>query len=226
MFYAIIGIVFVGLIFLPQLWIRHIIGKHSKHRSDFPGTGGELARHLLDEAGLKDVVVELAENGDHYDPTDRTVRLSKANLGGKSVSAVAIAAHEVGHAFQHAQKYQPLMLRSKLAVKLHMFERIGSFILLVTPIVALVTRAPSIVALEVLAGLVILSSSIVMHAVTLPVEFDASFARALPALKSGKYLNNNDLPAANEVLKAAAFTYVAAALTSLLDISRWIRLLR
>ena len=226
MIYAVLLIGFLGLIFGPQLWIRHVISKHSKPRSDFPGTGGELARHLLDEAGLQSVPVELSETGDHYDPSERVVRLSKENLDGKSVSAVAIAAHEVGHAFQHAQNYKPLILRTQLATKMHMVERVGSVVLMLTPVIAIVTRAPSIVALELIAGILILSSSILMHAVTLPVEFDASFNRALPVLKSGKYLSNNDLPHAHEVLKAAAFTYVAAALTSLLDITRWLRVLR
>ncbi len=226
MFYAIIAIGVLGLVFLPQIWIRHVISKHAKPRPDFPGTGGELARHLLDDAGLNNVPVELTETGDHYDPTDRVVRLSKDNLNGKSLSAVAIAAHEVGHAFQHAQNYKPLLLRTQLANKMHTIERIGSFVLMLTPVVAIITRAPAIIALELIAGILILSSSIVMHAITLPVEFDASFNRALPLLKSGKYLNNKDLPNAQEVLKAAAFTYVAAALTSLLDVTRWIRLLR
>jgi len=226
MIYAVLFLGFLGLIFGPQLWIHHIISKHNIPRPDFPGTGGELARHLLDEVGLQNVPVELTETGDHYDPDERVVRLSKSNLDGKSISAVAIAAHEVGHAFQHAQNYKPLLLRTKLAHKMHVAERIGSAILMLTPVIAVITRAPSIIALELIAGVLILSSSIVMHAVTLPVEFDASFNRALPILKSGKYLNNNDLPHASEVLKAAAFTYVAAALTSLLDITRWIRLLR
>lgn len=226
MLYAILFIGFLCLIFGPQLWIRHVISKHSKPRPDFPGTGGELARHLLDEAGLHNIGVELTETGDHYDPIDRTVRLSKENLDGKSLSAVAIAAHEVGHAFQHAQNYRPLILRTAIATKLHMVERVGSAVLMLTPVIAIITRSPSIIALEILTGILILSSSIVMHAITLPVEFDASFNRALPLLKSGNYLDNKDLPSAHEVLKAAAFTYVAAALTSLLDFTRWMRLLR
>ena len=226
MLYVILAIGFLALVFLPQMWIRHIIAKHAKPRPDFPGTGGELARHLLDEENLHDVPVEITETGDHYDPIHRAVRLSKDNYDGKSLSAVAIAAHEVGHAFQHAQNYQPLMLRTKLTTRMHVVERIGSFILMLTPVVAVITRAPALIALELLAGILILSSSIIMHAVTLPVEFDASFNKALPVLKSGKYLNNNDLPSAHQVLKAAAFTYIAAALVSLLDISRWIRMLR
>jgi Zn-dependent membrane protease YugP len=226
MIYVFLGMIFLALVFLPQLWVKHIIAKHSKPRDDFPGTGGELARHLLDEAGLQDVDVELANGGDHYSPMERVVRLSERNLNGKSLSAVAIAAHEVGHAVQHADGFAPLQLRTKIATYVHNIEKIGGFLLLATPVIALVTRAPSIIALELFAGFAILSSSIVFHLVTLPVEFDASFGRALPALKAGKYLDNKDLPAATEVLKAAAYTYVAAALVSLLDVARWLRLLR
>jgi Zn-dependent membrane protease YugP len=87
------------------------MASHASERADFPGTGGELARHLLDEAGLGSVKVERIENGDHYSPLDRAVRLAASNYDGKSVTAVAVAAHEVGHAFQHAQGYGPVMMR-------------------------------------------------------------------------------------------------------------------
>ena len=226
MLYAIGGLILLGLIFLPQIWVRSAIARHAKPRDDFPGTGGELARHLLDEAGLQSVEVEMIENGDHYDPLDKKVRLSKANHEGRSVSAVAIAAHEVGHALQDADGYKPLQVRTRYAVVVSKIERFGGLVMLATPVVAAVTRAPSVIVFELAAGLVILFSTVAFHLITLPVEFDASFGRAMPILKSGKYLNNKDLPAADHVLKAAAFTYVSAALVSLLDIARWLRILR
>lgn len=226
MFYVIGGLVFLGLIFLPQLWVRSAIARHSKPRDDFPGTGGELARHLLDEAGLQTVAVESTKGGDHYDPGDKTVRLSLANHDGRSVSAVAIAAHEVGHALQDADGYKPLLMRTKYAGTVSKIERFGGMIMLATPVIAAITRAPSIIVFELAVGLLVLFSTVAFHLVTLPVELDASFGRALPMLKSGKYLNSNDLPAASHVLKAAAFTYVSVALVSLLDIARWLRILR
>jgi len=226
MIYVIGGLALLALVFLPQVWVRNVIARHSKPRDDFPGTGGELARHLLDEAGLESVELELTKGGDHYDPSDKTVRLSEANYNGRSLSAVAIAAHEVGHAIQDAQGYGPLKVRTKFAGSVQKIEKIGGVIMLATPVMAAITRSPSLIMLELTAGVAILMSSVAFHLVTLPVEMDASFGRALPLLKNGKYLNNKDLPAARDVLKAAAMTYVAAALISLIDIARWVRILR
>ncbi len=226
MLYAIAAIAFLALILGPQMWVKAVIARHGGERSDFPGTGGELARHLLDRAGLDDVVVETTVAGDHYSPGDRTVRLSPANHDGRSLSAVAIAAHEVSHALQDAAGYRPLKLRTRLAGLTHRIEQFGSVVLLAAPLIGLISRAPHIVLMEIGAGLAILASTVVIHAVTLPVEFDASFKRALPILEQGEYLSQHDLPAARQVLKAAAFTYVAAAFVSLLDVARWIRVLR
>ena len=226
MIYLAALVAFLALIFGPQLWVRLTIARHAGDRADFPGTGGELARHLLDEAGLDHITVEAVPQGDHYSPVDKAVRLSTSNHDGRSLSAVAIAAHEVAHALQDASGYRPLKLRTKLAGLSHRIEQFGSVVLLAAPLIGIVSRAPHIFMLEVGAGLAILASTIVIHAITLPVEFDASFARALPILKEGQYLDDQDLPAARQVLKAAAFTYVSAAFVSLIDIARWLRVLR
>ncbi len=228
MIYALIAATFLALMFSPQLWVRHVIADHSDDRPDFPGTGGELARHLLDEADLEHVKVEVlpAGSGDHYDPSTKAVRLSPANHDGKSITAVAIAAHEVSHAMQDADGYKPLALRTRLAVLAQKIQGIGSVLLIAAPIVMAITRKPSILLLELGAGLAILATGVVVHLVTLPVEMDASFSRALPMLKHGEYLKSKDLPGAKKVLRAAAFTYVAAAMVSLLDVMRWLRLLR
>jgi hypothetical protein len=98
--------------------------------------------------------------------------------------------------------------------------------MLAAPILMILAKSPHVLILEVALGVLILSMTIVMHAVTLPVEFDASFRRALPVLKTGRYLDDKDMPAAKEILRAAAFTYVAAAAMSLLDVARWLRVLR
>jgi Zn-dependent membrane protease YugP len=97
--------------------------------------------------------------------------------------------------------------------------------MLASPVMLVLAKGPSILLLEVLAGLMILGMSLAMHAYTLPVEFDASFRRALPVLKAGKYISDRDMPAARQLLRAAAFTYVAAAGMSLLDVARWFRVL-
>jgi uncharacterized protein len=224
-FLAIFAVALIlALIFGPQYWVKATMARHAAARADFPGTGGELARHLLDEAGLNDVKLERTERGDHYSPGEKTVRLSDSNYDGKSITAAAVAAHEVGHAIQDAQGYAPLHLRQKLASYTIPIERTGSIMMMAIPFVFALTRSPAILVAEGVLAIGILSSNIVIHAVTLPTEFDASFKRALPVLQN--YLKAEDMPAARSVLRAAALTYVAAALTSLLDFARWIRILR
>lgn len=219
------AILFIVLIFGPRAWISRTMGKHSAERPDFPGTGGEMARYLLDRAGLKDVKLEVTgPMQDHYSSEDRAVRLSEDNYNGKSVTAVAVAAHEVGHAIQHRDAYAPLMLRQRLIRSSIMIERTGSMLLMATPFVFALTRSPTVLVAEVVAALGILASTIVIHVFTLPTEFDASFNRALPELE--QHLPPEDLKGARSVLKAAAFTYVAGALVSLLNVARWLRILR
>lgn len=218
--------IFLGLALLPGFWVRSVIARHSADRPDFPGTGGEFARHLLDEMKLTHVGVEQAQDGDHYDPLAKKVRLLPDHLNGRSLSAVVIAAHEVGHAMQDATNYGPLAHRTRLAGQAQWVERIGSTVLILAPVMMIFTKAPFLLVLQLIAGLVIMSFTILMHAMTLPVEFDASFSRALPVLKQGGYLNDSDMKSARQILRAAAFTYVAAAAMSLLNVMRWIRVFR
>ena len=127
---------------------------------------------------------------------------------------------------QDASGYQPLQARTRLAKQAIRMEKVGAVVMLAAPIVMALAKAPHILLIEVFAGVMIFALSILLHAVTLPVEFDASFRRALPVLKAGRYINDQDMPAARQILKAAAFTYVAAAAMSLLDVARWVRVLR
>jgi Zn-dependent membrane protease YugP len=215
-----------GLAVLPQMWVRKAIDRHSRERSDFPGTGGEFARHILDEMRLAHVKVEETTLGDHYDPETRTVRLMPDHFKGRSLAAVVIAAHEVGHAMQDATGYQPLQARTRLAKQAMQMEKVGSVVMLAAPIVLAIAKAPHLIIIEVFVGVMVFAMSVVLHAVTLPVEFDASFRRALPVLKAGGYIRKEDMPAARQILRAAAFTYVAAAAMSMLDVMRWLRVLR
>ncbi len=223
---AIAGLAFLALVFGPHVWIRRVMERHGAERPDLPGTGGELARHLLDEADLRGVKVELTGDGDHYDPEARAVRLTPQHHDGRSVAAVAVAAHEVSHAVQHARGEAAFARRLDLVRGLVWVERLASVILLLTPVVFLLVMSPVLAMLQVAAGLALLAIRIVVHVTTLPVEFDASFGKALPALTRGRYLAADDLPAARSVLKAAAYTYVAAALAALIDVARWVRVLR
>jgi uncharacterized protein len=218
------ALILLGLIIGPQYWIKHTMAAHGQERPDFPGTGGELARHLLDEAGLQSVKVERIAAGDHYSPAEKAVRLSSGNFDGRSITAAAVAAHEVSHALQDRDGYAPLLMRQKLAGTCILIERTGSVLLLATPFIFALVRSPVVLVAEVVLALGILASTVVIHVFTLPTELDASFRRALPILQG--YLKPEDMPAARRVLKAAAYTYVAGALMSLVDIVRWIRILR
>ena len=114
MLWIVLFLVIIAVIFLPQLWVQRVLKKHSNIRSDFPGTGGEFAQHLIKQFDLN-VKLETTEQGDHYDPQTKTVRLSTQNYNAKSLTAVATAAHEIGHAIQHKDKMALLMLRAPLA---------------------------------------------------------------------------------------------------------------
>ena len=213
----------LALVFGPGWWIKRVLKRHSVERPDLPGTGGDFARHLLDEFKLPDVKVEMTDKGDHYDPEARAVRLLPQHHSGRSVAAVAIAAHEVSHALQHARGERAFTLRVNMVGKLIWIDRIATGILLLAPVVFILVRSPALVALQIVAAILLLAVHVVVHVVTLPVEFDASFGKALPVLEGRRYLSAQDLPAARSVLKAAAYTYVAAALGTLLNVARWFR---
>lgn len=214
------------LLFGPSLWVSWIMRRHSTPREDFPGTGGEFARHLLDRLQLDQVKVESTEKGDHYDPTDHTVRLTPDKYNGKSLTAVVVAAHEVGHAIQHAYEYPWLTLRHRLVPLANSAQQLGNVMIIGIPVIAALTRAPSAGLLLLGAALLSFGASALVHLITLPVEFDASFKRALPLLRAGRYLPEQDQGAARNILRAAAMTYVAASLASLLNLWRWLRIFR
>lgn len=219
-------LILVVIIYGPQIWAKKILTKYSKHREDFPGTGGELARHLLDKLNMSHVKVEVTELGDHYDPIEKTVRLSQGNWGNKSLTAVVTAAHEVGHAIQDQSDYQPLQARTKLIGIAQMAEKIGAGLMMMIPVIAIIARVPAAGVLMFLGGFASLGASVVVHFVTLPVEWDASFKRALPILAKGEYIPAKDKRAARRILTACALTYVASSLASLLNLWRWIAILR
>ena len=219
--------VLLAVIFGPQLWARHVLSANATEREDIRGTGAEFAQHLLQNAHLTDYGVEkaTANAGDHFDPGTRMVRLSEAHHSRRSLSAIVVAAHEVGHAIQHHIGYPPLKARSKLASAATFAERIASFILIAMPIVTVLTRVPSAGAGMLILGIAVMVVPVVVHLVTLPVEFDASFRRALPILGMG-YVSAEDLPKARRILTACALTYFSASLASLLNFWRWLRVLR
>ena len=122
--------------------------------------------------------------------------------------------------------FAPLIARTRMAQQADGIQKFGSVVMLAAPIMMLLSKSPHIMLIQMGCGVLILGSTVLMHMVTLPVEFDASFRRAMPLLKSGNYISPRDMSSARQLLRAAAFTYVAAAAVSLLDVMRWIRVLR
>ena len=227
MLWVLVIVALGALLYAPQWWAKRVIAKYSVPRSDIPQSGAEFAQALIHYAALDAVEVDVAPPAqDHYDPTTREVRLSPMVHDERSLASVVIAAHEVGHAMQHQAGYWPLELRTKLVGLAQKLERLGSFALVLMPIVGLLTRNPK--AALVLSGLFGASviSSVLVHLITLPVELDASFKRALPYLRDVAALREADLKGARQILWAAALTYVARSLSGLLNIWRWLRLLR
>ncbi len=226
MVYAIAVVVLLIVIYGPQLWVQWILNRHNRRvEENFPGTGGELARHLLDRYQLQEIKVEITDSGDHYDPLQRSVRLTRDKFEGRTLTAITVAAHECAHAFQHAAAEPMFMMRTRLARISVVAQRVGSFLLFAAPFAVMVTRLPSAAVINITGAFLIMGFAILMHLLTLPVEIDASFKKALPLLNSG-YLSQQQMPAARSILRAAAWTYVAASLASLLNFWRWLAVLR
>ena len=218
-------LIVLGLIFGPSLWVKLVMRRHSSEKPEMPGTGGELAKHLIERFSLKDVKVEVTELGDHYDPTEKKVRLLREHYESKSLTAIAIAAHEVGHAIQDQQGDKRLTTRTKMVPVVDKVARWSVVIISLSPIIGIITRHPMPFSLLLLIGLSGFIARMMIHAVTLPIEFDASFSKALPLLREGDYISQSDEKAVTSILRAAALTYVSAALADILNLGRWIVIL-
>jgi Zn-dependent membrane protease YugP len=224
--YILLIIAILLLVYGPSLWVKYVLRKHNRHLDKMPGTGSELARHLIERFGLEGVVVEkTAKDEDYYSPGDKKVGLSPEVYDGKSITAIAVAAHEVGHAIQYANGEPISRLREKYTQMAGMAQNIGITILTLSPLFGVVTRSSAAMILVIMAGVVAMLSSVAIYAMILPEEYDASFSKALPILDSG-YLPEEYMPAARQVLKACALTYVAAALADILSVWRWLSVLR
>ena len=223
---VVLGLLALLVIVGPGLWVTSVMKRYHHPPNRYSKTGGETARELLDAVALPDVRTEPTEGGDHYDPIEKVVRLSKGNFHGRSLTAVTVAAHEVGHAIQDADGFAPLRWRTHLVSWVGPIEKVGAGALLAAPFAAAVLRAPRLGALAFLGGMVVLTTGVVVHALTLPTEIDASFRRALPLVEARGLLREEDLPRARKLLAAASLTYVSGALQSLLNIARWWAILR
>ena len=222
----IIIMLILALTIVPGLWVKRVMARYHRPEDRYGFSGGETARKLLDALDLGHVGAEITESGDHYDPVEKMVRLAAENFHGKSLTAITIAAHEVGHALQDSKAFAPLMWRTRLVKWVGPVEKTGAILMMTTPVIIGLTRLPIAGLLMVVGGLLTLGSAVVIHLLTLPTEFDASFGRAMPLLKEHDVLYPSDERHARRLLKAAALTYVSASLMSLLNIARWWAILR
>ncbi len=222
----IIILVLLALIVGPGIWVKRVMNRYRLPHDRYAVSGAETARRLLDANGLQAVRVEATEAGDHYDPTEKAVRLSAAHHDPHSLAAVVVAAHEVGHALQDASGYAALRWRTRLVHWVAPLEKIGAGLLFATPLVMGLTRVPLAGLLMFAGGMLTLGAGVLVHLLTLPTELDASFGRALPMLAQHDVLIDGDERHARRLLRAAALTYVAASLMSLLNMARWWAILR
>lgn len=216
----IVSLIFLGISMIVSMVLKSKFTKYSKVPLGNGLSGREIAEKMLRENGIYDVKV-VSVNGflsDHYNPINKTVNLSPEVYSGTSVSAAAVAAHECGHAVQHATAYAPLTMRSKLVPVVQFSSMLVNWILLIGVIMAY-SGNPTVL----LIGIVLMSVTVLFTLITLPVEFDAS-KRALAWLDRTNITNSREYPMAKDALKWAATTYVVAALAAVVTLIQYIML--
>ena len=210
-----------GLIFTlwAQAKVKSAFKKFSQVNSRSGMTGADVARRILNDNGLHGVGIEPVRGNltDHYDPRVGVLRLSDGVYGSRSIAALGIAAHEAGHAVQHGVKYPALVLRTAIAPAAATGSQLGIWLFMIGYILPYFTGGSMTWLLDV--GIYMFSVAVFFTFITLPVEFNAS-KRAIMVLEKGGYLTQDEIPKAKAVLNAAAWTYVAAAATSVLMLIR------
>lgn len=214
----------IGVGMLLSLWAsmktKGTFNKYSQYTTHRRMTGADIARSILRDNGIGDVTVEPVPGKltDHYDPRTKTLRLSESVYNSASMSACGVAAHEVGHAIQHARGYAMLKFRSAWVPVANLGGGISVFVLIMAALMG--GTATAMGGNLATLGIILFGTTTVFTLVTLPVEFDAS-RRALLTLQQGSYLTPEELTGARRVLNVAAMTYVAAFVTSLLMLLYW-----
>jgi Zn-dependent membrane protease YugP len=224
MFFDPVYWIVIGVGMALSLWaqarVKGTFARYSRMSTRSRMTGADVARGILAQNGIHDVTVEpiRGKMTDHYDPRTKTLRLSEPVFGSNSMAAFGVAAHEVGHAIQDADGYAPLKFRSAWVP----VANLGGGLSLVVIILAffLGGAATALGHTAALVGVLMFATTTVFTLITLPVEFDAS-RRALASLESGGFVDSGELAGARKVLNAAALTYVAAFVTSLLTLLYW-----
>ena len=214
-----VSLVFLGISFLVSAVLKSKFTKYGKIGLANGLSGREIAEKMLRENGITDVKVTSVEGflTDHYNPLTKTVNLSPEVYTGTSISAAAVAAHECGHAVQHATRYGPLMFRSKMVPAVQWSSMLVNWILLAGMVMIAVSQNPTVL----LIGIILMSITVLFTLITLPVEFDAS-KRALAWLERTNVTNPAEYPKAKDALKWAATTYVVAALAAVVQLVQYI----
>ena len=204
---------------IAQILVKSTFAKYSQVRCSRKLTGRDVAALLMKVNRIHDVGIQATRGAltDHYDPTTKSLRLSQPVFAQNSIAAIGVAAHETGHAIQHAVSYAPLGLRSTLVPVANIGSAVGPWLALA----GLLLSFPLLIDL----GIIFFGVSVLFYVITLPVEFNAS-ARAIALLRENHVLNEEELDGVKKVLTAAALTYVAAALTALMSFIRLILLSR
>jgi hypothetical protein len=212
--------------FIAQAMVKSKFNKYAKVRTMRGMTGAQVAREILDSNGLYDVTVEETTGflSDHYDPRHRVLRLSPEVARVPSISAAGIAAHEAGHALQHADGYIPLKIRSVMVPAVQIGSWLGPLIIISGIFLELLLNLTSLGMGLAWFGVGLYALVAIFSIVTLPVELDAS-ARAKKLLYQYNIVDRQELSGVNSVLGAAAWTYVVAAIAALLQLARWIFIL-
>ena len=212
-----VSIIFVGISMLVSMRMKSKFNQYNKVGLASGFSGKEIAERMLRESGIFDVQVISVDGflSDHYNPMNKTVNLSPEVYQGRSIAAAAVAAHECGHAVQHATAYSWLMLRSRLVPGVQFSSNMVQWILLAG--ILLVNVFPSLL----LVGIGLFAMTTVFSVITLPVEFDAS-NRALAWLRTTGVTTETEFPKAKDALKWAATTYVVAALASIVTLVQYI----
>ncbi|OGI03462.1 MAG: hypothetical protein A2Y25_10720 [Candidatus Melainabacteria bacterium GWF2_37_15] len=221
MFIALIGMV---IVFIPQMLVKSTYSKYARVKASRNMTGAEVAKSMLENAGVHDVHVEPVggELTDHYDPTKKILRLSENIYHGNSISAYGIAAHEVGHAIQDNKGYMPMRLRAGIFPAVQTGQVLGPLLIMAGLGLRYAAGMGEFTNMIALAGIALYGSVVLFHIVTLPVEFNAS-SRAIRVLADGGYLvDNKEVDGAKKVFTAAALTYVAVALYALIELLYWV----
>lgn len=224
MIYVIGSIILLAVIVGPGLWAQHVLGRYSKEQPKFAYTGEQFAHQLINQFKLKGVTVEKTKAGtDHYDPISKCVRIGENYFDQPSLTAITVAAHEVGHAIQDYTAHTGLRSRLKMVKIANVAGKLGNGALVAAPILGVVSKSPTVAFMVFGLAFLGMFTMVLVHLITLPVEYDASFNRALPILKDAGYLDQQELSKARRILKACALTYVAQSLQSLLQLHRLFR---